>query len=83
MQHNEAVLAQKIIDFYKDKGIDCSVVDERLSFLITLSDGENTHRFRLRNKLFNKVASWKAFYLMLGKEGLKLKEISAAVPSDA
>ncbi|MDO8803843.1 MAG: hypothetical protein Q7R35_05395 [Elusimicrobiota bacterium] len=78
MLRENTVFAQKIIDFYAEKGVECSVVDEHLSLLVTLSaDGKN-HEFRYGNRAFAGSSHWKKFYLVLEREWSNLKAAAAA-----
>jgi len=80
MLRENTVFAQKIIDFYTEKGVECSVVDEHLSLLVTLSADGRTHEFRYGNRAFAGINHWKKFYLVLEKEWSNLK---AAAPESA
>jgi hypothetical protein len=79
MLRENTVFAQKIIDFYTEKGVECSVVDEHLSLLITLSADGGSHEFRYGNRAFGGIHHTKKFYLVLEKEWERLK--AAAAPS--
>ena len=74
MLRENTVFAQKIIEFYTDKGVDCSVVDEHSTLLVTLSADGGVHEFRYGNKAFAGGHNWKKFYQVLEREWLKLKE---------
>jgi hypothetical protein len=65
--------ARKIIDYCTDKGVDCSVVDEHLSLLITLSEEGRSHQFRYDKRNFAWVRHCKKFCMALDRELLKLK----------
>lgn len=80
MLRENTVFAQKIIDFYTEKGVDCSVVDEHLSLLVTLAADGRTHEFRYGNRAFGGSRHSKKFYLVLEKEWSNLK---AAAPESA
>lgn len=80
MLRENTVFAQKIIDFYTEKGVDCSVVDEHLSLLVTLSADGRTHEFRYGNRAFAGNLHSKKFYLVLEREWSNLK---AAAPESA
>ncbi len=73
MLREGTVFAQKIIDFYADKGIECSVVDEHLSLLVTLSADGETHEFRYGRRAFAGHNNWKRFYQVLEGEFSRLK----------
>ena len=73
MLRENTVFAQKIIDFYTDKGIECSVVDEHLSLLVTLFADGRGHEFRYGNRAFAGIHHFKKFYLVLEREFSKLK----------
>lgn len=81
MLRENTVFAQKIIDFYTEKGVDCSVVDEHLSLLVTLSADGRAHEFRYGNRAFAGNHHSRKFYLVLEKELSNLK--AAAQESDA
>jgi len=81
MLRENTVFAQKIIDFYTEKGVECSVVDEHLSLLVTLSEEGKSHEFRYGNRAFAGIHNIKKFYLVLEKELAKLKA-AAASPSE-
>ena len=78
MLRENTVFAQKIIDFYTDKGVECSVVDEHLSLMVALSNDGKSHEFRYGNRAFGEVQHCKKFYLVLERELEKLK----AAPSE-
>lgn len=80
MLRENTVFAQKIIDFYTEKGVECSVVDEHLSLLVTLSADGRAHEFRYGNRAFAGNHHAKKFYLVLEREWSNLK---AAVPESA
>ncbi|OIO02493.1 MAG: hypothetical protein COX65_06105 [Elusimicrobia bacterium CG_4_10_14_0_2_um_filter_56_8] len=83
MLREKTLFAQKIIDFYTDKGVECSVVDEHLSLLVTLSAEGKTHEFRYGNRAFAKNHCGKKFYMVLEKEWSNLKGTpAAAAPSE-
>ena len=71
------VFARKIIEFYSDRDIECSVVDEHLSLLVTLSDAGETHEFRYGNRAFAGATNWRRFYQVLERE---LSNLKAEVP---
>ena len=68
MLRENTVFAQKVIDFYTDKGVECSVVDEHLSLLVTLSADGGTHEFRYGNRAFAGSRHSKKFYMVLERE---------------
>ncbi len=76
------VFAQKIIDFYTDKGVECSVVDEHSTLLVTLSADGGSHDFRYGKRAFAGIHNLKKFYLVLEREWEKLKE-DASEPAPA
>jgi len=73
MLRENTAFARRIIDFYADRGIECTVVDEHLSLLVTLSASGGTHEFRYGNRAFAGAVNWKKFYHVLERElsGLK------------
>jgi hypothetical protein len=73
MLRENTAFARRIIDFYADRGVECSVVDEHLSLLVTLSASGGTHEFRYGNRAFAGAVNWKKFYHVLERElsGLK------------
>lgn len=77
MLRENTVFAQKIINFYADKGVECSVVDEHLSLLVTLAVAGRTHEFRYGNRAFAGMHHCKKFYMVLEREWSRLK---AAAP---
>lgn len=82
MLREHTVFAQKIIDFYTDKGVECSVVDEHLSLMVTISADGRTHEFRYGNRAFGGTRHGKKFYLVLEKEWARMKaETEAAGPA--
>jgi len=80
MLREGTAFAQKIIDFYADKGIACSVVDEHLSLLVTLSSDDRIHEFRYGGRAFAGMRGWKKFYLTLDRESSKLLASPAPLP---
>lgn len=79
MLREGTAFARRIIDFYADRGIDCSVVDEHLSLLITLSAAGETHEFRHGNRSFAGATSWKKFY-QLEREPSSLRAEASTRP---
>ncbi|MFA6433923.1 MAG: hypothetical protein WCW52_04445 [Elusimicrobiales bacterium] len=73
MLREKTVFARKIIDYYAEKGVECSVVDEHLSLLVTLSSGDRTHEFRYGNRAFAGFHHCKKFYAALEREFSKLR----------
>lgn len=82
MLREGTAFARKIIDFYTDRGIECSVVDEHLSLLITLSAAGETHEFRYGNRAFAGATNWKRFYQVLERELSNLKAEAASPPDN-
>lgn len=80
MLRENTVFAQKIIDFYTEKGVECSVVDEHLSLLVTLSADGRTHEFRYGNRAFAASHHPKKFYQVLDRE---LSNLKADAPESA
>ena len=80
MLREGTVFAHKIIDFYADRGIECSVVDEHLSLLVTLSAAGETHEFRYGNRAFAGATNWKRFYQVLERELSNLKAEASSPP---
>jgi len=80
MLREGTVFAHKIIDFYADRGIECSVVDEHLSLLVTLSASGETHEFRYGNRAFAGTTNWKKFYQVLERELSSLKVEASSPP---
>lgn len=72
MLREETVFAMKIIDFYADKGLDCTVVDERSSLLVTLSGRDRTHEFRYGGRAFEGKVRWRKFCSVLESEYSKM-----------
>lgn len=77
MLREETEFARKIIDFYADKGLDCTVVDERSSLLVTLTGQDRTHAFRCGGRAFTGRISWKKFYAGLEGEYSKMNAVPA------
>lgn len=73
MLRENTIFAQKVIDYYTDKGVECSVVDEHLSLLVTLSAEGKTHEFRYGSRAFAGRRHTKKFYLVLEREWSNLK----------
>ncbi len=74
MLHERNVLGRMILDYYSDKGIECSVVDEHSSLLIRLSADGSDREFRCGRRPFGKGASLRSFYIMLEREYTKLEK---------
>lgn len=73
MLREGTVYARKIIDFYSGKGIECSVVDEHSSLLVTLcADGE-MHEFRCGSRAFASGNNWRRIYRDLEREFFVLR----------
>lgn len=83
MLREGTVFARKIIDFYADRGIECSVVDEHLSLLVTLSAGGETHEFSYGNRAFAGATNWKKFYQVLERELSNLKAGVTSQPDNS
>jgi len=81
MLREKTIFAQKIMDYCAEKGVECSVVDEHLSLLITLSAGDRTHEFRYGNRAFAGFHHCKKFYEALERELSKLKATPPASSS--
>lgn len=81
MLREGTAFARKIIDFYADRGIECSVVDEHLSLLITLCAAGETHEFRYGNRAFAGATNWKKFYQTLERELSSLRAEASAQPA--
>jgi len=77
MLRENTVFAQKIMDYYAERGVDCSVVDEHLSLLVTLSAGDETHEFRYGNRAFAGGHQGRKFYRILEKELSRLQSAAA------
>ncbi len=83
MLRENTVFAKKIIDFYTEKGVECSVVDEHLSLLVTISGEGRTHDFRYGNRAFGAMHHCRNFYMVLDRELAKLKGAPAAAVAAA
>lgn len=81
MLREGTAFAHKIIDFYTDRGIECSVVDEHLSLLVTLSASGETHEFRFGNRAFAGRTNRKRFYQVLERELSNLKVEVYSLPA--
>jgi len=81
MISKENELAQKIIGFYADKNIDCSVVSEKSCFLVILRALDRKHEFRCKNKLPGKMRGWKALCDLMAREYEKFHAQPAPVNS--
>lgn len=82
MLRENTVFAQKIINYYAEKGIGCSIVDEHLSLLVTISAEGEIHEFRYGNRAFAGMHNSRKFYLVLERELAELKSlVSAAEPA--
>lgn len=82
MLREGTVFARKIIDFYADRGIECTVVDEHLSLLVTLSAAGETHEFTYGNRAFAGATNWKKFYQVLERELSNLKTEASSPPDN-
>lgn len=78
MLHEGTVLGRMILDFYSDKGIECSVVDEHSSLLVKLSADGSDREFRCGRHAFTRGARLRNFYLMLEHEYAQLSEESSS-----
>ena len=83
MLRENTVFAHKIIDFYTDKGIECSVVDEHSTLLVTLTAEDKTHEFRYGSRAFAGIHYFKKFCAVLEKEWGKLKSSAPEASPDA
>lgn len=68
MLRENTVFAQRILDFYAVKGVDCSVVDERQTLLITLSAEGRTREFRYGKRAFAGLQHSRKLYATLERE---------------
>jgi len=68
MLRQEAAYAREIIDYYNGNGVECWVVDEHSSLLVSLSSGASTHEFRLPERELVRHGGKKGFYRTLEKE---------------
>lgn len=76
MLHDGTVLGRMILDYYSDKGIECSVVDEHSSLLVRLSADGSDREFRCGTHAFTRGAKLRNFYLMLEREYAQLEKES-------
>lgn len=76
MLHDATVLGRMILDYYSDKGIDCSVVDEHSSLLVRLSADGSDREFRCGRHPFTRGAKLRNFYVMLEREYTQLEKES-------
>lgn len=83
MLREGTAFARKIIDFYAEKGVGCSVVDEHLSLLVTLTAAGRTHEFRYGNRAFADMRHCKKFYAVLERELVKLKAYAPEAAPEA
>jgi hypothetical protein len=68
MLKGNTVFAQKILDFYAVKGVDCLVVHERQTLLITLAVEGRTREFRYGKRAFPGLQQPRKFYAALERE---------------
>ena len=68
MLRENTVFAQKILDFYAMKGVDCSVVDERQTLLVSLATEGRTREFRYGKRAFAGLHHSRKFYATLERE---------------
>lgn len=78
MLREKTVFARKILEYYGDRGLACTVVDEHLSLLVTLCGEGETHEFRCGRRAFAGSQFGRKFYRMLEGELSKLKAASPA-----
>lgn len=76
MLHEGTDFAHMILDFYSDKGIECSVVDEHTSLLVTLSADGSNREFRCVRRALSSGANLRNFYIMLEREYGQLEKES-------
>ena len=77
MLRENTVFAHKIVDFYAEKGVECSVVDEHLSLLITLYSDGREHEFRYGKRAFAELNHSRKFYRTLEREFSRLRTAPA------
>lgn len=75
MLKENTVFAQRIIDFYAAKGVDCSIVDEHMSLLVTLTLNGVTHEFRYGKRAFAGIRHAREFYMTLEREFCRLRRL--------
>ena len=68
MLRENTVFTQKVLDFYAIKGVDCLVVDERQTLLITLSVEGRTREFRCGKRAGAGLHHSRKFYAALERE---------------
>lgn len=73
MLREGAVFAREIIEFFSDRGVECSVVDEHSSLLVLLYGEGGTHEFRCGGRMFGRGGG-KRFYQGMQRELSLLKE---------
>lgn len=78
MLRENTIFAQKILDYYTEKGVDCSIVDEHATLLVTLSAEGRTHEFRYGSRAFAGIHHHRKFCAALEKELSRLKTVTPA-----
>lgn len=73
MLKDRTAFARRIIEFYAEKGLDCSVVDEHRTLLVTLCSGAGTHEFRCARHDFAAAAQPGRLAPLLERELGRLK----------
>ena len=73
MLKENTIFARRIMDFYAEKGVDCSVADEHMSLVVTLSCGGHEHEFRYGKRAFAGIRHAREFYMTLEREFCKLR----------
>lgn len=76
MLRENTVFAKKILQYYGERGLACTVVDEHLSLLVTLCEEGETHEFRCGRRAFGGGQFGRKFYRMLEGELSKLRVAS-------
>lgn len=68
MLREGTVFANRIIEFYTGKGVECSVVDEHSSLLVMLCSEGVTREFRCGRRVFSGEHNWQKIYRELERE---------------
>lgn len=68
MLREKTAFAMRIIEYYAEKGVECTIVDEHLSMLVAISSEGEIHEFRYGNRAFAGIHNYRKFCLVLERE---------------
>lgn len=77
MPRNKTAFARKIIDFFTERDIDCTIVDDHQKYRITISVDGKTREFSYGSRDFSRFQNPRTFYMALESELAQLRAAPA------